>query len=75
MQLDDWGRNEEAWIIDYRVLWGDPSGPRLWSGLDGVLNGGYGDLPVRAVAVDTGGHHTKMAYDVDLHPELTHLGA
>lgn len=36
---------------------------RLWSDLDGVLNGTYGDLPVRAVAVDTGGHHTKMAYE------------
>lgn len=23
----------------------------------------WGDLPVRAVAVDTGGHHTKMAYE------------
>ena len=45
------------------ALWGDPSGPRLWSDLDGVLNGTWGDLPVRAVAVDTGGHHTKMAYE------------
>lgn len=50
-------------VTDYRVLWGDPSGPRLWSDLDGVLNGTWGDLPVRAVAVDTGGHHTKMAYE------------
>lgn len=63
VQVVGWGRDEEAWVIDYRVLWGDPSGPRLWSDLDGVLNGTYGDLPVRAVAVDTGGHHTKMAYE------------
>ena len=28
-----------------------------------MLNGTYGDMPVRAVAVDTGGHHTKMAYE------------
>lgn len=46
-----------------RPRWGDPSGPRLWSDLDGVLNGTWGDLQVRAVAVDTGGHHTKMAYE------------
>lgn len=63
VQIIGWGRDEEAWVIDYRVLWGDPSGPRLWSDLDSVLNGTYGDLPVRAVAVDTGGHHTKMAYE------------
>ncbi len=53
----------QAWVTDYRVLWGDPSGPRLWSDLDGVLKSTWGDLSVRAVAVDTGGHHTKMAYE------------
>ncbi len=63
VRIVGWGRDEEAWVIDYRVLWGDPSGPRLWSDLDGVLNGTWGDLSVRAVAVDTGGHHTKMAYE------------
>jgi hypothetical protein len=34
VQILGWGRDEEAWVIDYRVLWGDPSGPRLWSDLD-----------------------------------------
>jgi phage terminase large subunit GpA-like protein len=29
VQILGWGRDEEAWVIDYRVLWGDPSGPRL----------------------------------------------
>lgn len=62
VQIVGWGREEEAWVTDYRVLWGNPSGPRLWSDLDGVLNGTRADLPVRAVAVDTRGHHTKMAY-------------
>jgi len=69
VQVIGWGRDEEAWIIDYRVLWGDPSGPRLWADLDGFLGGSYahpraiGDLPIRAAAIDTGGHHTKMAYE------------
>jgi hypothetical protein len=32
MQILGWGGDEEAWVIDYCVLWGDPSGPRLtWS--------------------------------------------
>jgi len=69
VQIIGWGRDEEAWVIDYRVLWGDPSGPRLWADLDGFLCGCYahpravGDLPIRATAIDTGGHHTKMAYE------------
>jgi phage terminase large subunit GpA-like protein len=68
VQILGWGRDEEAWVIDYRVLWGDPSGPRLWSDLDMVLQATFPhpaglDLPVRAAAIDTGGHHTKMAYE------------
>jgi len=69
VQVIGWGRDEEAWVIDYRVLWGDPSGPRLWADLDGFLCGCYAhpravsDLPIRAAAIDTGGHHTKMAYE------------
>ncbi|MGC9420940.1 MAG: terminase gpA endonuclease subunit, partial [Rhodovulum sp.] len=68
VQILGWGRDEEAWVVDYRVLWGDPSGPRLWSDLDMVLQATFPhpagvDLPVRAAAIDTGGHHTKMAYE------------
>ncbi|MFN4126171.1 phage terminase large subunit family protein [Pannonibacter indicus] len=69
VQVVGWGRDEEAWVIDYRVLWGDPSGPRLWSDLDHYLRTTFvhphavPDLPVRAVCVDTGGNHTKMAYE------------
>jgi phage terminase large subunit GpA-like protein len=64
-----WGRDEEAWSIDYRVIFGDPSGPRVWADLDAALAATYpharavADLVIRAVAVDTGGHHTKAAYE------------
>ena len=69
VQVVGWGRDEEAWVVDYRILWGDPSGPRLWADLDELLGTTYphqrgiADLGIRAVAVDTGGHHTKMAYE------------
>lgn len=58
MQILGWGRDKEAWVIDYRVLWGDPSGPRLWSDLDMVLQATFPhlagiDLPVCAAALDT----------------------
>jgi phage terminase large subunit GpA-like protein len=64
-----WGRDEESWSVDYRVIWGDPSGPRVWADLDIALAAAYphvravADLSIRAVAVDTGGQHTKAAYE------------
>jgi len=69
LQVVGWGRDEESWVVDYRVIWGDPSGPRVWADLDLALQATYvhtrvvPDLPVRAVAIDTGGHHTKAAYE------------
>jgi phage terminase large subunit GpA-like protein len=64
-----WGRDEQSWSIDYRVIWGDPSGPRVWADLDTALQTTYphtraiADMSIRAVAVDTGGQHTKAAYE------------
>jgi phage terminase large subunit GpA-like protein len=68
VQVVGWGADEESWVIDHRIIFGDPSGPRVWSDLDGVLQGTYKHpvgvvLPIRAAAVDTGGHHTKAAYE------------
>jgi len=64
-----WGRDEEAWVIDYRIIWGDPSGPRIWADLDVALQATYvhvravPDLPIQAVAIDASSHHTKAAYE------------
>lgn len=69
VQVVGWGRDEECWIVDYKVIWGDPSGPKVWADLDSALYATYPhsravpDLAIRAVAVDTGGHHTKAAYE------------
>jgi phage terminase large subunit GpA-like protein len=69
LQVVGWGRDEECWIIDYKVIWGDPSGPKVWADLDSALHATYAhcravpDLAIRAVALDTGGHHTKAAYE------------
>ena len=67
VQVVGWGRDEESWIADYRVIWGDPSGPRVWQDLDTALAATFRhasgvELPIRAACVDTGGHHTKAAY-------------
>ncbi|MBF0160337.1 MAG: phage terminase large subunit family protein [Magnetococcales bacterium] len=64
-----WGRDEESWSVDYRIIHGDPSTPVLWHDLDTLLRRSFAharqcsDLSVRAAAVDTGGHHTLRSYD------------
>ncbi len=68
VEIVGWGAGEESWQIDYRVLYGDPSAPRLWSQLDEIVLGKYEhpcgeDLLVRATCVDSGGHHTRAVYN------------
>ncbi|MBF0339676.1 MAG: phage terminase large subunit family protein [Magnetococcales bacterium] len=68
VEIVGWGRDEESWSVDYRILLGDPSGPDVWSALDDLLLKSWphsrhvSDLRLRAVAIDTGGHHTMQAY-------------
>lgn len=69
IQVVGWGMDEESWPVDYRVIWGDPSGPRLWNDLDTYLQttwphtNAVADMGIRATCIDTGGHHTKAAYE------------
>ena len=73
IQVIGWGQDEESWVIDYRTIWGDPSGAALWNDLDTLLLQTWphsalpAPLPLRAVCVDTGGHHTLMAYEFVRH--------
>ncbi|MBF0147278.1 MAG: phage terminase large subunit family protein [Magnetococcales bacterium] len=68
IEIVGWGRDEESWSVDYRILWGDPSGPAVWKDLDDLLRRPWSharqmpDLHIRAAAVDTGGHNTQTAY-------------
>jgi phage terminase large subunit GpA-like protein len=68
-QFVGWGASEESWVLDYRVIWGDPSGPAVWADLDALLLRTFrhrrvvADLAVMAACVDTGGRHTAAAYD------------
>lgn len=63
-----WGRDEESWSLDYRVIYGDPSSPQLWQDVDNVLMTKYETedgrmLQPRATCIDSGGHYTKAVYD------------
>lgn len=68
VEIVGWGMGEESWNIDYRVIYGDPSSPRIWGQLDEIIQGKYdhpmGDeLTIRATCVDSGGHHTRAVYN------------
>lgn len=62
-----WGRGEESWVIDDRVIWGDPGQWGTWTELDAYLgtrwpHEGGQSLALDAVAIDTQGHHTHTVY-------------
>lgn len=65
--VDGWGSEEEWWRIEHHVLDGDPSSAALWADLWRLLSRPRqmergGEDYIRATGVDTGGHHTQMAY-------------
>jgi phage terminase large subunit GpA-like protein len=62
-----WGAGEEAWLIKHETLWGDPGQPEVWRQLDLVRNREWRHasgamLKIRAMAIDSGGHHTSEVY-------------
>lgn len=66
-QVLGWGDNNECWVIDYRVIYGDPSSNPIWLELDGYLNHIYRrddnkKLKVVCTCIDSGGHHTQQVY-------------
>lgn len=68
LEVVGWGRDEESWSVDYKVLWGDPSAPDIWAQLDAYLGNRFehetlaNGLTIEAACLDTGGHHTLAAY-------------
>jgi len=68
VEIVGWGAGEESWQIDYHIIYGDPSAPRLWAQLDELLLKTYDhptgeDMVIRATCVDSGGHHTRAVYN------------
>ncbi|WP_299438927.1 phage terminase large subunit family protein [uncultured Rhodospira sp.] len=68
--LIGWGAAEEAWVMEHVVLAGDPNTPALWATLDEHLGRTFqhptqdvAPLPIRAVAIDSGGANTLAVYD------------
>ena len=67
LQCVGWGKNYEAWVIDYKILWGDPNALGCWNDLDAYLkkrfkteSGRY--IPISCTCIDSGGLHTNQVY-------------
>ena len=61
------GHENECYVIDHKVLYGDPSTPQLWTQLDSVLFASYervdgGFSSIMATTIDSGGHFTNSVY-------------
>lgn len=68
VEIVGWGKDEESWSLDYKTIYGDPSGPAVWQDADTVLAQQFERedgkiLTVRAACVDSGGHHTNSVYN------------
>jgi phage terminase large subunit GpA-like protein len=62
-----WGRDDESWLVDYRSFFGSPSERGVWSDLatylrQPIARESGGELKIISAGIDTGGHHTQMAY-------------
>jgi phage terminase large subunit GpA-like protein len=67
LQLMGWGRDYEAWVLEYRIFWGDPNGLKVWQELDEYIKQRFVTedgraIPVSCVCIDSGGHHTNQVY-------------
>ena len=65
--LIGWGRDLEAWVIDYRVIEGSPARAETWEALEDWLleirEGEDGkEHRIAAACIDSGGHHTQDVY-------------
>lgn len=74
------GRGEEMWTIDYRVINGDPGQPAVWHQLDTYLttrfpHEGGQSLGIDAVGIDVQGHHTHRVYQYAMYRESRRVHA
>ena len=61
-------RDEQVYIIDHKIIFGDPSTPQLWDELTEILEEKYIhpkgiELSIKCACIDSGGHFTQQTYD------------
>jgi phage terminase large subunit GpA-like protein len=65
VQTVGWGKQYEAWVIDYKIFWGDPNAQNVWSDLDAYLKKRFKTesermIPISCCTIDSG-HIMAMA--------------
>jgi len=61
------GKDNETWLIDHRVLMGDPDQPQVWQDLTALLNSEFEHergfkINIGCTCIDAMGHHTDEVY-------------
>ena len=67
VQVIGWADNHEAWVLEYKIIWGNPATKEIWQELDEFLKEIYtkqdgSKLPIACTTIDSGGHHTDQVY-------------
>lgn len=67
VQVIGWSHNYEAFVVEYRIFWGDPGAGLVWQELDEYLVTRFTTesgriLPISATCIDSGGHFTQQVY-------------
>jgi len=67
MSVFGFGRNEEMFLVDRKVIYGSPARADLWKQMDEVLMGKYVsqdgfEMKIESASIDTGGHYTQETY-------------
>lgn len=57
-----WGAAFESWLVHHEELWGETDQPEVWARLDQLKARTFGELPIRATAVDSG-YRTDSVYE------------
>jgi phage terminase large subunit GpA-like protein len=62
-----WAKDDESYVLDVNIIYGDPSTAGLWADLDAILLRQYETasgrtVGIRAACVDSGGHYTNSVY-------------
>ena len=62
-----WGRGQESWDIEHRIIYGDPTKQKVWEDLDEFLSRVWthesgAKLNISCTCIDSGGHHTQEVY-------------
>jgi len=62
-----WGLNDEAWLIEHKIIMGSPGLDEVWDVLNKAIYKTYPhasgiQIPLDRVCIDTGGHFTSKVY-------------